>query len=119
MNNLELLYDIPLIKVDKSKPIYDPDKNIIYFRPTNNFFAKYYLEATNKNKEGIINRYIIFSANKIHPQCRRCNYDNFGRIKIHTYAFRTYLQSQFIHKANITIDIADVGDDYIGVKLNI
>lgn len=118
MINLDLLYDIPAVKVDKSKPYYNPDANIIYFRPIIPFRVGYYLEANQVDKNGNKQRYIIVSVNKIHEQCRPCRYDNYGRIKIRPYAFRLYLQDVYEHESNIRYSIDDINDEYVAIRLD-
>lgn len=117
--DINLLYDIPVTKIDTNRPIYNPDTNTIIFRPGPNFPFKYYLEAVNRDSRYNIIRYIIFSTERIHEQCRSIKYDNYGRIKIHTYAFREWLQSFIIKESNISIVADDINEEYLAVRLNV
>ena len=115
--NINLFYDIPTVKIDKKKPFYNPDRNIIYFRGINCAEYKYYLEATQRNSNNILERYIIFSKYIIHPECRRLICDNYARPKVIPRAFRNWLQSIYTNESNIDIEYTDMNDDYTAVLL--
>lgn len=102
--NLDLFYDVPITKIDKTKPYYNPTSNRIYIRgiPSN---WKYYTEVDN-NGEMI---YII-SQNKIHSQSRRIRIDAFGRCIIIPIAFKDYLRSKADKEVNVDIIIEPVGE---------
>lgn len=96
---IEAFYEIPNNNVDKSKTWYSFKDKILYVRGIN---YKYFLEVI-QNKEKEQNYMIIFSNNIIHKFCRKCNFDNYGRLKLKLKNHSNYINN-FINKdSNINL----------------
>lgn len=117
MNNyIRLVYDVINTKVDKTKSWYLYKDNIIFAKLTLPFKVNYFLEATLNNKNGK-EPCIILSKDNIDTQCRRCNTDNYGRIKIKPVAFKDYFKSIYNRDSNIKLDIIDISEDYVVIRI--
>lgn len=102
--SLDLFYDVPITKIDKTKPYYNPTSNRIYIRGIQSNW-KYYTEVDNYGE-----MVYIISQNKIHSQSRRIRIDAFGRCIISPIAFKNYLKSKANREVNVNIIIERVGD---------
>lgn len=117
MNNyIRLVYDVINTKVDKTKSWYSYKDNIIFAKLKLPFKVNYFLEASINNKNGK-EPCIILSKDNIDTQCRHCNVDNYGRIKIRPIAFKNYFKSIYDRDSNIKLDIIETTEEYIVVKI--
>lgn len=117
--NVELFYKIPKIKIDKTKPIYSPRMDTVFITPSSDNDkerCKFYMECIKETSEGEQNL-IMFAREKIHPECRKLKFDNFGRFKVRTIVFRDYMRSKYPNLCNIEFDLVDFTPDYFTIKI--
>lgn len=107
-------YDVIKTKTNKEETWYDTNKNIIYTRQLA-YGYKYFVEAQKFNPDtNDYDRYIIVGKTKFNSQCRRLDYDDFGRYKIRPIGLKDYFQSSNKREFNlILIEYNDTYDVYI------
>lgn len=111
--NLDVFYDVPITKIDKTRPYYSPSNNRIYMRGMNRA-CRYYTEVVSSGE--IV---FIISSVKVHSQSRRIRTDAFGRNIIIPIYFKDYLRRVYDKDTNIDIDVEQIDNDCIGLKLRI
>jgi len=103
-------YDVIKIKVSKAGTWYDAKKNILYSRelPTG---YKYFVELQKFNPDiQDYDRFIAFGNTKFHNECRRLDYDDFGRYKICPIGHKHYFQ--YSDRTNFVFTNVEANDDY-------
>lgn len=81
--NFNEIYNYEILNkvLNKKNPWFDPNKNIIYI-PNPKIKYKYYLECALNIKNCGRQYFILFSTNKFNSNCKNCNIDGYGRLKI-------------------------------------
>ena len=103
-------YDVIKTKTSKDGTWYDRDKNILYSRELANGY-KYFVELQKYNPDvQDYERYIAFGSTKFHNECRRLDYDDFGRYKIRPIGLRNYFQQS--NKTSFVLTNVECNDDY-------
>ena len=100
---IEALYEIPNKLVDKTKTWYSVKDNILYVKGIQ---AKYYLEVIRKTQSDT--KYcILFSNEPVSNNCRRCVFDNYGRLKLKLKSHNKYLNEHIDTNSNIDLNFYD------------
>lgn len=116
---IEAFYEIPNKSVDKTKSWYSIKDKILYAKGIN---AKYFLEVIQtKNNEQ--HHLIILSDNPVHKSCRRCNFDNYGRLKLKLKHHNKFIEDFIDKDSNINLDYVEDGVEnaipYIVYKVSV
>lgn len=116
---IEAFYEIPNKSVDKTKSWYSVKDKILYLKGIN---AKYFLEVM-QTKENEQNHLIILSDSPVHKFSRRCNFDNYGRLKLKLKHHNTFIENIIDKDSNIKLDYVEDGIEntipYIVYKVSV
>lgn len=116
---IEAFYEIPNKSVDKTKSWYSVKDKILYLKGIN---AKYFLEVM-QTKENEQNHLIILSDSPVHKFSRRCNFDNYGRLKLKLKHHNTFIENIIDKDSNINLDYVEDGIEntipYIVYKVSV
>lgn len=111
-SNVRLFFNIVSNVIDKEKPYYIRDNNLIVLTGKEWYKYNYYLEAEPVDDKNLKHLYIILSNEKIDKCCRPLVHDNFGRTKIKIREFKDYFRSIYSKDNNITFSVSYNNDDY-------
>lgn len=116
---IEAFYEIPSKSIDKNKTWYSVKDKILYVK---NITAKYFLEVT-QTKDNEKNYLIIFSNESIHKSCKRCYFDNYGRLKLKLKHHNEYIENIINGSYNVNLDYIEDGIEnnipYIVYKVSV
>ena len=116
---IEAFYEIPSKNIDKSKTWYSIKDKILYVK---GIPAKYFLEVV-QNKANERNHLIIFSDDSIHKLCKRCSFDNYGRLKLKLKHHNKHIENFIDCDSNINLDYVENGIEnnipYIVYKVSV
>lgn len=116
---IEVFYEIPEKIVNKKKTWYSVKDNILYVRGIK---ANYFIELIKRTNKGT--EYCIgFSNMIIHDNCRKCHFDNYGRIKLKLKSINKYLNDVCDKDSNVNLiidnDFNDIENPYIVYKVSV
>ena len=116
---IEAFYEIPNKSIDKNKTWYSIKDKILYVK---GITSKYFLEVI-QNKENEKSHLIIFSNDSIHKFCKRCSFDNYGRLKLKLKHHDKYIENIIDTNSNINLDYVEDGTEndvpYIVYKVSV
>lgn len=116
---IEAFYEISSNNIDKSKTWYSIKNKILYVKGIN---YKYFLEVTQVN-DGEKNYLVLLSNNIIHKSCKRCNFDNYGRLKLKLKHHINYIENIIDKDSNIKFDYVENGAEngvpYVVYKISV
>lgn len=105
-------YEILEKILDKTKPWYQKSKNILYIPNISNKY-RYYIEcAINIEKYGR-QYFLLMHENKFNVNCRKCNIDGYGRIKIIPRGeFKEFLEDNIKSVENVVLELQEKAGIY-------
>ena len=96
---IEAFYEIPNKSINKRKTWYSVKDNILYVKGIK---ANYFIELIKRSNKGT--EYCIgFSNMVIHNNCKRCHFDNYGRLKIKPKLINKYLNDVLDKDSNVNL----------------
>lgn len=94
---------------DKSKPFV---KNRILYIPMSERY-RYFIEAAQDSPCGGREYYILFGKTKFNPNCRVCQPDGYGRIRLKLKGeIKEYIYDKCAEEGNCDIEYVESADDY-------
>ena len=116
---IEAFYEIPNKSVDKTKSWYSVKDKILYVKGIN---AKYFLEVIRKTQSDT--KYcLLFSNEPVSNNCRRCVFDNYGRLKLKLKHHNKFIEDIIDKDSNINLDYVEDGIEntipYIVYKVSV
>lgn len=105
-------YEILNCKIDKKRPFFD--KNGLLYIPHIGKHYKYYIAATRYNTTIAEKEYFLLLSNtKFDFNCRNCNVDDWGRLKINLKGeIKDYLIDKYSNYSNVNVEYIESEDDY-------
>lgn len=96
---------------DPKLPFYDNKKGIFYI-PLNKKY-RYFIEASTYDEDKGYSYFLLLSAIKFNLNCRLCNTDNYGRVKVNIGGeFKDFVVKESEERGNVNIDYVETVDCY-------
>lgn len=88
------------------------DKRGFFIVPRIGKLYRYYIECARNDNYGR-NYYILLSDSKFDDNCRRCNVDDFGRLKFIPHGeLKDYIEQEIKYRANINFEYIESENNY-------
>lgn len=111
-------FDIVAPVIDKKKPFYLENRKSLVFRLDIKY--NYYVECSQFNEDTQeTDYYLLLSQNKFNDNCRKLQYDNYGRYKAFLHdKFREYVSNESKNRGNIDLEYIESTEEYDIFSIN-
>lgn len=96
---------------DTKKPFLNRDGFFIV--PMKGARYRYYIEAALNTNNGDRNYYLLLSNTKFDNNCRICNVDNYGRLKLKLRGeFKDFINDEIKYRGNVDVEYVESFDGF-------